>query len=176
METNACSLLCPAGYIDQRGVGAHRCGVQGLRCCDGSIRVASANPLGKSLGYHSRLFPNNPSEEEKNRDIQIKSNIYSQGFLASNEEKEKKKSRSQCNGPLSGLSEEIAGFQDEYLWSKLRTTRRVRYVQSATRGFLATDLVILNHGQVTRMTPEVASPSPNYHTTPTGGRFSSQQI
>ncbi|GFY03585.1 uncharacterized protein TNCV_3092111 [Trichonephila clavipes] len=26
----------------------------------------------------------------------------------------------------------------------------------ATRGLLATDLVILNHGQVTRMTPEVA--------------------
>ncbi|GFW91514.1 hypothetical protein TNCV_3376771 [Trichonephila clavipes] len=35
---------------------------------------------------------------------------------------------------------------------------------SATRGLLATDLVILNHGQVTRTTPELASPSPNYHT------------
>ncbi|GFV74232.1 pro-Pol polyprotein [Trichonephila clavipes] len=46
----------------------------------------------------------------------------------------------------------------------------------ATRGLLATDHVILNHGQVTWTTPELASPSPNYHTTPTGGHFSSRQI
>ncbi|GFW72993.1 hypothetical protein TNCV_831161 [Trichonephila clavipes] len=46
----------------------------------------------------------------------------------------------------------------------------------ATRGLLATDHVILNHGQVTWTTPELAPPSPNYHTTPTGGRFSSRQI
>ncbi|GFW91817.1 uncharacterized protein TNCV_3400771 [Trichonephila clavipes] len=39
---------------------------------------------------------------------------------------------------------------------------------SATRGLLATDHVILNHGQVTWTTPELAPPSPNYHTTPTG--------
>ncbi|GFS97732.1 uncharacterized protein TNCV_2558861 [Trichonephila clavipes] len=32
-----------------------------------------------------------------------------------------------------------------------------------------------NHGQAMTMTPELA-PSPNYHTTPTGGRFSSRQI
>ncbi|GFV18058.1 hypothetical protein TNCV_168621 [Trichonephila clavipes] len=48
--------------------------------------------------------------------------------------------------------------------------------QAATRGLLATDHVILNHGQVTWTTPELAPPSPNYHTTPTGGRFSSRQI
>ncbi|GFW20028.1 hypothetical protein TNCV_867341 [Trichonephila clavipes] len=47
---------------------------------------------------------------------------------------------------------------------------------SATRGLLATDHVILNHGQVTWTTPELAPHSPNYHTTPTGGRFSSRQI
>ncbi|GFV40575.1 hypothetical protein TNCV_1984171 [Trichonephila clavipes] len=47
---------------------------------------------------------------------------------------------------------------------------------SATGGLLATDHVILNHGQVTWTTPELAPPSPNYHTTPTGGRFSSRQI
>ncbi|GFW93181.1 hypothetical protein TNCV_3333411 [Trichonephila clavipes] len=46
----------------------------------------------------------------------------------------------------------------------------------ATRGLLATDHVILNHGQVTWTTPELAPPSPNYHSTPTGGRFSSRQI
>ncbi|GFW82119.1 hypothetical protein TNCV_1170281 [Trichonephila clavipes] len=46
----------------------------------------------------------------------------------------------------------------------------------ATRGLLATDHVILNHGQVTWTTPELAPPSPNYPTTPTGGRFSSRQI
>ncbi|GFS61910.1 hypothetical protein TNCV_2592211 [Trichonephila clavipes] len=37
---------------------------------------------------------------------------------------------------------------------------------SATRGLLATDHVILYHGQVTWTTPELASSSPNYHTTP----------
>ncbi|GFT56684.1 hypothetical protein TNCV_1268351 [Trichonephila clavipes] len=46
----------------------------------------------------------------------------------------------------------------------------------ATRGLLATDHVILNHGQVTWTTPELAPPSPNYHITPTGGRFSARQI
>ncbi|GFV11772.1 hypothetical protein TNCV_977611 [Trichonephila clavipes] len=45
-----------------------------------------------------------------------------------------------------------------------------------TRGLLVTDHVILNHGQVTWTTPELAPSSPNYHTTPTGGRFSSRQI
>ncbi|GFY27044.1 hypothetical protein TNCV_2066651 [Trichonephila clavipes] len=34
----------------------------------------------------------------------------------------------------------------------------------ATRGLLATDHEILNHGQVTWTTPELAPPSPNYHT------------
>ncbi|GFX04322.1 hypothetical protein TNCV_3974701 [Trichonephila clavipes] len=34
----------------------------------------------------------------------------------------------------------------------------------STRGLLATDHVILNHGQVTWTTPELAPPSPNYHT------------
>ncbi|GFW64893.1 uncharacterized protein TNCV_391591 [Trichonephila clavipes] len=38
--------------------------------------------------------------------------------------------------------------------------------EPATRGLLATDHVILNHGQVTWTTPELAPPSPNYHTTP----------
>ncbi|GFW94826.1 hypothetical protein TNCV_4248661 [Trichonephila clavipes] len=52
----------------------------------------------------------------------------------------------------------------------------VRSNESATRGLLATDHVILNHGQVTWTTPELAPPSPNYHTTPTGRRFSSRQI
>ncbi|GFS74922.1 uncharacterized protein TNCV_1395961 [Trichonephila clavipes] len=47
---------------------------------------------------------------------------------------------------------------------------------NAARGLLTTDHVILNHGQVTWMTPELAPFSPNYHTTPTGKRFNSQQI
>ncbi|GFT66162.1 hypothetical protein TNCV_650161 [Trichonephila clavipes] len=47
---------------------------------------------------------------------------------------------------------------------------------SATRGLLVTDLVILNPSQETRTIPELAPHSPNYHTTPTGGRLSSQQI
>ncbi|GFY11625.1 hypothetical protein TNCV_4230941 [Trichonephila clavipes] len=44
----------------------------------------------------------------------------------------------------------------------------------ATRGLLATDHVILNHGQVMWTTPELAPPL--LTTTPTGGRFSSRQI
>ncbi|GFW93978.1 hypothetical protein TNCV_4812961 [Trichonephila clavipes] len=44
---------------------------------------------------------------------------------------------------------------------------------TATRGLLVTDLTILNHGQVTRTTPELASSSSNYHTTPTEGRLRS---
>ncbi|GFX10940.1 hypothetical protein TNCV_512001 [Trichonephila clavipes] len=32
--------------------------------CDGSFRVPAANPLGKSMGYHSRSFTMNSSEEE----------------------------------------------------------------------------------------------------------------
>ncbi|GFY06804.1 hypothetical protein TNCV_482091 [Trichonephila clavipes] len=42
---------------------------------------------------------------------------------------------------------------------------------TSTRGLLATDLVILNHAQVTRTTPELAPPSPNYHITSTGERL-----
>ncbi|GFV58814.1 hypothetical protein TNCV_3731501 [Trichonephila clavipes] len=42
----------------------------------------------------------------------------------------------------------------------------------AARRLLVTDLITLNHGQVTRMTPKNALPSPNFHTTPTGGRLS----
>ncbi|GFW31665.1 hypothetical protein TNCV_4683381 [Trichonephila clavipes] len=45
---------------------------------------------------------------------------------------------------------------------------------SATRGLLVTDLVILNHGQVTRRTHEEAPPL--LTPTPTGGRLSSRQI
>ncbi|GFW88067.1 uncharacterized protein TNCV_217391 [Trichonephila clavipes] len=47
---------------------------------------------------------------------------------------------------------------------------------SVTRGLLVTDRVILNHSQVMWTTPELAPPSPNYHTIPTGGHFSSRQI
>ncbi|GFV95759.1 hypothetical protein TNCV_1728091 [Trichonephila clavipes] len=47
---------------------------------------------------------------------------------------------------------------------------------SAIQELLATDLVISNHDQVTRMAPELAPSSPNYDTTPTGGRLSSRQI
>ncbi|GFY31084.1 uncharacterized protein TNCV_4359911 [Trichonephila clavipes] len=52
----------------------------------------------------------------------------------------------------------------------------IQIVLAATRGLLATDHVILNHGQVTWTIPEMAPPSPNYPTTPTGGRFGSRQI
>ncbi|GFW14040.1 hypothetical protein TNCV_3546291 [Trichonephila clavipes] len=40
-------------------------------------------------------------------------------------------------------------------------------VDQATRGLLATDSFILNHGQVKRTALELAPPSPKYHTKPT---------
>ncbi|GFW99009.1 hypothetical protein TNCV_1782281 [Trichonephila clavipes] len=40
-------------------------------------------------------------------------------------------------------------------------------MDNATQRLLAMDFVILNHGQVTRTTFELAHPFPNYHTTPT---------
>ncbi|GFX70931.1 hypothetical protein TNCV_1689141 [Trichonephila clavipes] len=72
------------------------------------------------------------------------------------------------SGSLHKFLEESRGFR---LIDWILTSH-----SSATRGLLATDHVILNHGQVTWTTPELAPPSPNYHTTPTGGRFSSRQI
>ncbi|GBM66348.1 hypothetical protein AVEN_227814-1 [Araneus ventricosus] len=38
-------------------------------------------------------------------------------------------------------------------------------------GYFRADLVILNLGQMTRTTPELAPPLPNFRTTPTGGRL-----
>ncbi|GFT94642.1 ketoacyl_synth_N domain-containing protein [Trichonephila clavipes] len=69
------------------------------------------------------------------------------------------------------------GELKESLFNKkdLVVFRNTRY-EKAARGLLTTDHVILNHGQVTWMTPELAPLSPNYHTTPTGKRFNSQQI
>ncbi|GFU57052.1 hypothetical protein TNCV_1779191 [Trichonephila clavipes] len=46
--------------------------------------------------------------------------------------------------------------------------------EQTTRRFLATDHVILNNGQVTWTTSELAPPSPNYPNTPTEGHFSSR--
>ncbi|GFU30948.1 hypothetical protein TNCV_1406571 [Trichonephila clavipes] len=47
---------------------------------------------------------------------------------------------------------------------------------ASTRGLLVMDLVILKHGQMTRATPELAPPSPNYHTSPMRGHFSYRWI
>ncbi|GFX08435.1 uncharacterized protein TNCV_3269241 [Trichonephila clavipes] len=44
--------------------------------------------------------------------------------------------------------------------------------KSPSAGLLVTDFVILNHGQVMMITLELARPSLNFHTTPTGGRLS----
>ncbi|GFV46086.1 uncharacterized protein TNCV_1256441 [Trichonephila clavipes] len=53
----------------------------------------------------------------------------------------------------------------------LKTSYEMLYTIT-TRGLLATDHVILNHGQVTWTTPELATPSPNYHTPPTQQEYS----
>ncbi|GFU39949.1 uncharacterized protein TNCV_2531881 [Trichonephila clavipes] len=57
-------------------------------------------------------------------------------------------------------------FAEEMVLCKsLETTTSAADIY-ATQGLLATDHVILNHGQVTWTTPELALSSPNYHTTP----------
>ncbi|GFV53742.1 hypothetical protein TNCV_1268271 [Trichonephila clavipes] len=71
--------------------------------------------------------------------------------------------------PLRGWSVSVTALRSP--WG---ASRRKRYVadpskiwnlaSAPTRGLLATDLVILNHGQVTWMTPELAPPLPT--TTP----------
>ncbi|GFY22780.1 retrovirus-related Pol polyprotein from transposon 412 [Trichonephila clavipes] len=58
--------------------------------------------------------------------------------------------------------------------TNMQTTKSGRRHCSATRGLLATNRVILNHGQVTWTTPELELPL--LTTTPTGGRFNSRQI
>ncbi|GFU52332.1 hypothetical protein TNCV_3958531 [Trichonephila clavipes] len=70
-----------------------------------------------------------------------------------------------------------AGGQDLMIWGAFGWKGFGPLITiKAKRGRLATDNLILNHGQVTQTTPELALLSPNYHITPTGGRFSSRQI
>ncbi|GFX08557.1 hypothetical protein TNCV_4170561 [Trichonephila clavipes] len=47
---------------------------------------------------------------------------------------------------------------------------------SATQGSSARDLLILNHDQVTRSTPELATPSLNFHNLPKVGRLSPERF
>ncbi|GFX98699.1 transposable element Tcb2 transposase [Trichonephila clavipes] len=57
---------------------------------------------------------------------------------------------------------EFAKDSEASLNDSVRVTFTSHYTE--TRRLLATNLVILNHGQVTRTTPGLASPSPNFHT------------
>ncbi|GFV15338.1 integrase catalytic domain-containing protein [Trichonephila clavipes] len=97
------------------------------------------------------------------------------------------------NDTVSRRIDDIAEDVEQQLFGKLRDklfsiqldeatdsnkdAHFIAYVRfwDAARELLTTDHVILNHGQVTWTTPELAPLSPNYHTTPTGGRFSSRQ-
>ncbi|GFT92632.1 hypothetical protein TNCV_1481171 [Trichonephila clavipes] len=78
----------------------------------------------------------------------------------------------QCSGDERQCRQPVNRTPD--LWCG--STIHYHSIVFAKRGLLATDHVILNHGQVTWTTPELAPPAPNYPTTPTGGRFSSRQI
>ncbi|GBM66184.1 hypothetical protein AVEN_246404-1 [Araneus ventricosus] len=62
------------------------------------------------------------------------------------------------------------------MWGSSRTYGSVETLGSESafgqhEGYFGTDLVILNLGQMTRTTPELAPPSPNFHATPAGGRL-----
>ncbi|GBL85951.1 hypothetical protein AVEN_63254-1 [Araneus ventricosus] len=43
-------------------------------------------------------------------------------------------------------------------------------------GYFGTDLVILNRGQMTKATPELAASSPSFHSTPAGGHLASTDL
>ncbi|GFX83444.1 hypothetical protein TNCV_323931 [Trichonephila clavipes] len=58
---------------------------------------------------------------------------------------------------------------------KPQTSAPLVYKGSYTRAF-DDGPVVLNHGQMTWTIPDLALPSLNYHTTPTGGGLSSRQI
>ncbi|GFU65677.1 uncharacterized protein TNCV_636001 [Trichonephila clavipes] len=57
----------------------------------------------------------------------------------------------------------LALFHDEFRGP------RFGFCRSATRRFSAMDLLVFNHGQATRTTPELPLLSLNFHTTPTRG-------
>ncbi|GFU23522.1 uncharacterized protein TNCV_4239681 [Trichonephila clavipes] len=59
--------------------------------------------------------------------------------------------------------------QPDYIWSEKLKDLSIADVD--TRGLLVT-CVTLNHGLVTRRTPELVPPYPNFHNAPTGGRLS----
>ncbi|GFV09692.1 hypothetical protein TNCV_475931 [Trichonephila clavipes] len=87
--------------------------------------------------------------------------------------------RFQRNGFLKLKTCELWWNGPKFLMSNQYPQRQIPVAvitDPAARGFLTTDHVILNHGQVTWMTPELAPLSPNYHTTPMGKRFTFQQI
>ncbi|GFY18602.1 transposable element Tcb2 transposase [Trichonephila clavipes] len=79
----------------------------------------------------------------------------------------------------SALERTVSSWNTEFLaspealWTK-RFFPTIYQRLKSTRGLLATDQVILNHGQVTWTTPEMAPPL--LTTTPMEGRFSSLQI
>ncbi|GFU01762.1 transposable element Tcb2 transposase [Trichonephila clavipes] len=76
-----------------------------------------------------------------------------------------------CNIPQDQIDNLILSMTRRCEASIASSGRHTPYMRA-----LATDLVILNHGHVKRMTPELEPLSPNFHTTATGGRLSSRQI
>ncbi|GFY27069.1 hypothetical protein TNCV_2066901 [Trichonephila clavipes] len=79
---------------------------------------------------------------------------------------------SDCPALLHVLSQDNCGvIPARATFALYWTARRLmseRTLAGLQEGFLATDHVILNHGQVTWTTPQLAPLSPNYYTTPTG--------
>ncbi|GFX06523.1 hypothetical protein TNCV_3017571 [Trichonephila clavipes] len=78
--------------------------------------------------------------------------------------------KTQQGGPVrsrKGRGKNDSPYIEERTRSSNKNARR-----GATRGFLVTDLVILNRSQVTKTTPKQAHFCPNFHTTPTEGCLS----
>ncbi|GBM85530.1 hypothetical protein AVEN_53130-1 [Araneus ventricosus] len=81
-------------------------------------------------------------------------------------------------GVRAWLKSQAATFYDDGINKLLYRCGEVRFCLviltsrfEATRCYFGTDQVILNRGQMTRTTPQLAPPSPGSRTTPAGGRL-----
>ncbi|GFY23411.1 hypothetical protein TNCV_3941071 [Trichonephila clavipes] len=112
---------------------------------------------------------------------------YEEDFKTPHEKKREEKGFCRKRAPYTAVldlctaekrTESLLLIINEDIFSFTRPFRQqeIESLSRATRGFLATDYAILNHGQVTRTTPEPAPASSNYRTIRTEGRLSSQQI
>ncbi|GFU86556.1 hypothetical protein TNCV_4479921 [Trichonephila clavipes] len=62
-------------------------------------------------------------------------------------------------------------MDDSYIVTKMLSEWILTSRYLAARGVLTTDFLILNHGQMVKTIPELATPSSNFHSSPKGGHL-----